>query len=587
MSFHTETIDSVLNRINKEESPDGLFLPHIQRDFVWAEENVCRLLDSLMRGYPIGTILTWETDSEIAYRKFIKTHYPTAAHNFDADIKTAPQGTRRTYVLDGQQRLQSLYIARDGNYGKSKELYFDLLSNEKSDDGYCFQFLPFVKNSGPLKLAKEKSSTWINVRDFLNLTFDDYKKGIPETLEKNNIIIASNIEGMKTRIKENAIRLYKVFKTEKVITRQALTDKNVSLNDVVEVFVRANAGGVVLEKADLLMALLRGRWPDVDRQFEQIYSAITKLGYTRMKDFVLRACFAMIGKGASFRANTFAASPVQKEIKEKINDLSEAIHDVLKFVADFKFLSIQNAAAKDPLLLAVCYRYHHPQSWENAIKDETIKKFLFAAFLSKAFDKTPPTMMLNLLQYVKTHDTLRIQEIENIISDPQHRRTLKVKVDDLLKLSLNSPKSDIVLQLFYKVRAEQNDKLRKLYDPNQNTDHDHIFPLAMFQDSEVVALGYTADEQDSVLNCEMLTPEQNRQRQATPPGQYFPMQKPEFLLLHGIPNGQDKKERHLLDIRHFRDFLAWRKDIFEKSLNYAFTFWLWSGTPPNRGLTSK
>lgn len=56
MTIEVKTIAEVLDRINAD-GDGGIFLPYIQRDFVWREERIYSLLDSLMRGYPIGTIL--------------------------------------------------------------------------------------------------------------------------------------------------------------------------------------------------------------------------------------------------------------------------------------------------------------------------------------------------------------------------------------------------------------------------------------------------------------------------------------------------------------------------------------------------
>jgi len=55
---------SLMNQVKNEE----IVLPAIQRDFVWSQEKVETLLDSIMRGYPIGIILLWETFNDIQYR---------------------------------------------------------------------------------------------------------------------------------------------------------------------------------------------------------------------------------------------------------------------------------------------------------------------------------------------------------------------------------------------------------------------------------------------------------------------------------------------------------------------------------------
>ena len=59
-------IASLLNQIKSDE----IVLPAIQRDFVWSEEKIETLLDSILRGYPIGIVLMWETCEDIQYRKF-------------------------------------------------------------------------------------------------------------------------------------------------------------------------------------------------------------------------------------------------------------------------------------------------------------------------------------------------------------------------------------------------------------------------------------------------------------------------------------------------------------------------------------
>ena len=60
------TIVSLLNQIDNEE----VVLPAIQRDFVWSEEKIQKLMDSVLRGYPIGIVLMWETHNNIQYRNF-------------------------------------------------------------------------------------------------------------------------------------------------------------------------------------------------------------------------------------------------------------------------------------------------------------------------------------------------------------------------------------------------------------------------------------------------------------------------------------------------------------------------------------
>ena len=133
----------IVSYLNDEESEGGGFwLPNIQRSFVWSEEQSARLFDSIMREYPIGSLLVWKTKEPVKHRKFID--------NYHRDIKLTtcyvPENRHsKMLVLDGQQRLQSLFIGLKGSYaGIDRELYFDALSGDATapeDIRYRFKFI--------------------------------------------------------------------------------------------------------------------------------------------------------------------------------------------------------------------------------------------------------------------------------------------------------------------------------------------------------------------------------------------------------------------------------------------------------------
>jgi len=95
-------------------------LPSIQRSFVWEEERICKLIDSLMNDYPIGSFLVWKPNSEftIRTRKFVQ-NYKTDERLISGEETLEPLPY---LVLDGQQRLQSLFLALFGKYN-GKHLY--------------------------------------------------------------------------------------------------------------------------------------------------------------------------------------------------------------------------------------------------------------------------------------------------------------------------------------------------------------------------------------------------------------------------------------------------------------------------------
>src|SRR5215217_2915990 len=104
-----------------------LKIPQFQREFVWSREKSAHLLDSILRGYPIGTFILWKTKDSLR----------TVRNLGEAELPDTPAGDFVQYVLDGQQRLTSLYAAvkglkvpRQERVDDFAEMYLDLSATE-------------------------------------------------------------------------------------------------------------------------------------------------------------------------------------------------------------------------------------------------------------------------------------------------------------------------------------------------------------------------------------------------------------------------------------------------------------------------
>ncbi len=80
------------------------FLPSIQREFVWDEDDIKEMIESLLNGYPIGIITIFKTDLEFPSIPLVD---PAANSAKKEEVN------ERLYVLDGQQRLTSLLLIRE------------------------------------------------------------------------------------------------------------------------------------------------------------------------------------------------------------------------------------------------------------------------------------------------------------------------------------------------------------------------------------------------------------------------------------------------------------------------------------------
>ena len=96
----TRTFSSLISEIEKGQ----IKIPQFQRDFVWTIQKSAGLIDSIIKGYPIGTFIFWKTKDRLRSVRDIGSQvlpYPEAGESVD-------------YVLDGQQRLTSLYACLKG-----------------------------------------------------------------------------------------------------------------------------------------------------------------------------------------------------------------------------------------------------------------------------------------------------------------------------------------------------------------------------------------------------------------------------------------------------------------------------------------
>ena len=204
MKNQKQTIRKIVSFLKDPEEEGGFWLPNIQRSFVWSEEQICRLFDSILREYPISTLLVWKTKSEIRRRKFID--------NWRADLVPSnsyvpEDNKKKCLVLDGQQRLQSLYIGLCGSFA-GRELYFDILSDDigvpPDDIKYHFKF---QKNTDAV-------FPWIKFKELVMTT--KKKPGLIKDMETK--LERTFTEREKEQIETNLDLIDRTFKMEEVIT---------------------------------------------------------------------------------------------------------------------------------------------------------------------------------------------------------------------------------------------------------------------------------------------------------------------------------------------------------------------------------
>jgi len=266
MSYLGISIKDAISSINK--SRNGWFLPAIQRPYVWGSryENelyICKLFDSIIRGYPIGGLIIWNTAEEIPYREFIRDYLPSEVPKLvDKGLHSRSD---KWLIYDGQQRLQTLYSCLKYTFN-NKVLTYNLLYNliESHDpDETGFSFVP-----------RNAETNWHNVR--MNELFSKYPDDDKRAYRKNIFARNSNItDEDEYLIEGNIDNLWDIFvknDTKSLAYFPVKTNKGSVVN---EVFERLNTGGMALSQADLLFSKIKADAYD----FEESLQACAKKIY--------------------------------------------------------------------------------------------------------------------------------------------------------------------------------------------------------------------------------------------------------------------------------------------------------------------
>ena len=420
---------------NSEADGGGFWLPNIQRNFVWGEEQIQRLFDSIMREYPISTLLVWRTKSRIRRRKFIDNYKHTLRRT---DSYVLEDNKTKLLVLDGQQRLQSLFIGLKGSFEK-KELFFDVLSGDLvSPEDMRFHFKFMEPNSA--------SFPWVKFKDII---FDN---------RRSNRISGSIINESTTtlddeqvdRIEDNIVCARDQFRVAEILVYQELDsidDEEIyTEDDVVEIFIRANAGGTILGKSDLLFSLLTSAWEDADEKMEDLLDELNKTDYNFTRDFILKTCLSLLGKGAKYEVTKFRNETTRTDIIDNWELIFDAIKEVKDFLSGKTFLRTDRAVSSYLALIPIIYfRYHFPKKWNNI---QHLDDYVLRTLISGAFSGNPDSLIDRCTHHISEYKEFNVSELFGIIRNSG--RSLEINKETILDQEYGSKGIHLIFNLWYK-----------------------------------------------------------------------------------------------------------------------------------------
>ncbi len=362
-----KTIADVLRGIQGE----AYVLPAIQREFVWdPDTQVVRLFDSLMRGYPIGTFLSWTVDrplvGDFKFYGFIREyHQLTSPH---CPILDLPAERPVTAILDGQQRLTSLNIGLRGSHAKRKKygwrdradaypirrLYLNLLANAPENDLgmiHDFRFFDTPPEPAFADQADDNRPT--------------YWYPVPRILEEANPIVASRflleagLGAGEAGAADRLGRLYEVVHNEKLIA--FFRDDEQDIDRVLDIFIRVNSAGKPLSQSDLLLSIATAQFVERDAR-AAVHSLVDEMnqaghGFEFDKDLVLKAGLALVEvSDFSFKVKNFSRENTRL-LGKHWDEIAEVLRLTADLLADFGF-SAANLSANS-VVVPVAYYLHY------------------------------------------------------------------------------------------------------------------------------------------------------------------------------------------------------------------------------------
>jgi hypothetical protein len=369
VSYKPRTLFGLIEEINT-----SLFLPHIQRPFVWDEEQMYKLFDSLMRNYPIQTLLFWRTKDEIKARKFMEEI------NWDPDLSDYYQpnksqaGVEKVFVLDGQQRLQTLYaIFRGAVLSETDtrlEAYFDITSGDTVDEigiSHKLRFsdqqlqIPWYRLANLLGSHAQRNAE--ELADEVNDQLDDSNKAKP-AFEQDTL---DSIKVRQKRVRRNMSQLVSLLREEKHFWIQQLdgvADKY-PYKTVLDIFVRVNSGGTKLDASDLMFAAMKEGWDEIEEVIEDTTELLKGTNLQFDKTFPLKCLLVVHGRGAEASAEKFTGSngaSLLQAMEADWNRAESAFQELRDFIAnDLRIYADKIIRSYTSFIPLFDYLYHNPK----------------------------------------------------------------------------------------------------------------------------------------------------------------------------------------------------------------------------------
>lgn len=580
MSLVQTTLLPLLNKISSRQ----LLLPHIQRKFVWEEEQMGMFLDSLVKKYPLQNFLFWKTRTKIRVRRFqdVVTNEDPVSKLFEQTISTSDE--EKNLVLDGQQRLQTLFILyrggiKDPETGHTRKAWFNIADDGAVDGGDRIVFSANNPSTGiPVTEDMPPEICWLQLSnlgtgDFADENLaDNLSDQVNEYFEANRdckyarptkAIVRGNVNRLTNVLRQDT---YNYTELDGTVAGTIYTLKN-----VLEIFKRVNSGGTPLSEADLVFAVIKGGWDEAEGAIEDAAEIISKAGTVRLEfnqDNALRTAALAITDKSKLDTEVFQDETKMREWAEKWPKAKASFEQLSDFITKDLMLCHPKVMTGNSMLLPMHkYIYERlakrPAGSEPGLLREE-KKFLEFFYYSSVFfgwfashtDSRVDKVSLVLKERFQLNDLYPYGAIRDLFTKYEKRTHLELA--DIAK----SSRRNALLNLVY-VKSEGVGAF-SVKSKSNKPNVDHIYPAselrrlfkAAYPQMDKDDLSKLASKEiNHIGNFRFVGDSENKHKNDEAPAEYFKkMERNDRLRQLTVTEYADNPELLALSLDGYRQF---------------------------------
>lgn len=458
---------------------DGKYvMPAFQRQFVWGMEQIEKLWDSILLDYPIATFLFWHVDdSNVIWDTYFCNFLSEVifdsrkqADSVNYELTSIDVKNTDTAVLDGQQRLTSLFLSLFGeafirpNYARKKsgdrlvtKLLIELNKNKSSVEEEEYNSKKFdIKFS---EKVGRLSPTQFEIKNILDMKFqDDFRR------EKAIEDAITNIPADSKEYARNILKkLYDKIFVEKLVRYTEITD--MKQDDALEMFIRFNSGGKPLRKSEITMSILEAYWPSAKTEFGKILvDSYDGFG----TDFIIRSALMLYGDVVKSNIN----KQIAENLKNDWNGFKKSLKNLEKMLKEMKIDVSRFSSSWNVLLPIIYYIYYNPEHNKNI---NGVRAYLLRAIFFTYFQSGTTGKLQQMKSNINSFDYEITVEMLHQMND---LRVTDGKIEDVL----NSEKgSRVAGEVLYYLNLDWTHGIFKY-------EQDHLHPDDKFSGSKPISV---------------------------------------------------------------------------------------------------